>query len=91
MHPWSLSGGLLAMNDEGVAIVFFVMAALVTAVYFITKNWRLAQQAAYTARLKQIMIERGMSAAEIERVINCSESPRDAAAAAKRRDRPLEL
>jgi len=32
-------------------------------------QWRKAREAAYNARLKQLMIEQGMSADEIERVL----------------------
>lgn len=51
-----------------VGVVGAVMAAWfgVSAV----TQWRKAREAAYNARLKQLMIERGMSADEIERVLS---------------------
>ncbi len=60
---------LLARGDEGVAVAFFVITGIVAIVSTVSWNRRKAQQAAYNARLKQMMIERGMNANEIDIVI----------------------
>jgi hypothetical protein len=59
---------LLADSDEA-AVAFFVMAGLVGIAIAVAGNVRRAKVAAYQARLKQLMIERGMSATEIETVV----------------------
>jgi hypothetical protein len=55
------------------AVAFMVVAGgwiIPVTVAAIASNWRKAHQAEQLAVLKQSMIERGMSADEIERVIN---------------------
>lgn len=59
---------MLASGDE-VAITVLVLGAIIAFTWIIADQWRRARVAAYNARLKQMMIERGMSADEIERVI----------------------
>ncbi len=51
--------------------VLFVFGGWVitSAVSSFCKNWRMARESEHLAALKQSMIERGMSAEEIERVI----------------------
>lgn len=51
---------LLTLSSIGGAIA-------ITAI--VVSQWRATREAAYNARLKQLMIERGMSAEEIERVV----------------------
>jgi hypothetical protein len=59
---------MLAAGDD--AAMFVVgMGAIIVFTWIIANQWRRTREAAYNARLKQMMIERGMSAAEIERVI----------------------
>lgn len=63
---------LLAMNDDDVFaffVVFIAIGAFVAVVSVVSHNWRRAKEAGYNARLKQLMIERGMSGEEIVRVI----------------------
>lgn len=50
---------------------------LVTIAWTVSRAWSRVRTAAYNARLKQMMIEQGMSAEEIVRVIEsgASESP----------------
>jgi hypothetical protein len=63
---------LLAMRDDDVfafLVVFIAIGAFVAVVSVIAFNWRRTKEAGYNARLKQLMIERGMSGEEIERVI----------------------
>jgi hypothetical protein len=38
----------------------------------VSYQWRKHREVAYSARLKQLMIERGMSADEIERVVHAT-------------------
>lgn len=63
MHPMMLA------SDEEVIMLMLAMGAVVSFTWIVASQWRRAREAAYNARLKQMMIERGMSAAEIERVI----------------------
>ena len=60
---------LLASGDEEVAVAFFLCATVLGAIGMFTSSWRRHREAAYNARLKQMMIERGMSAQEIDVVI----------------------
>ena len=63
---------MLATSQASAAVAIVMMAGgiLVALVYVIAFNMRRVRENAYNARLKQMMIERGMSADEIERVIN---------------------
>lgn len=60
---------LLASGDEEIAIAFFLCASALGAIGMVTSTWRKHRESAYNARLKQMMIERGMSAQEIDVVI----------------------
>lgn len=60
---------MLAFSDEGIASLAIVAPMAVAVVAIVAHQWRVARVAAYNARLKQLMIERGMTADEIERVI----------------------
>jgi hypothetical protein len=62
-------------ESAGIGELDLALAAMLTTmtiaiVWIIAYQWRRARVAAYNARLKQLMIERGMSASEIERVLN---------------------
>lgn len=61
------------------AIPVFVVASFAAAlsVCFVAVQWRKARVAAYAARLKQVMIERGMTAQEIVAVIQSGEKPEE--------------
>lgn len=72
MNPWinaAFAPALLADEEIVLGIAFFAAAALIAVVTIVATQQRRAREAAYNARLKQLMIERGMSAEEIERVI----------------------
>ena len=61
---------MLASSDEfDIAMAAIMVTMTVALVWIITHQWRKVHVAAYNARLKQLMIERGMSAGEIERVL----------------------
>lgn len=66
--------GLLASGEEA-AIAVFVMGGLVAVVAIVAHQWRTHREAAYNARLKQMMIERGMTSDEIVRVIRATHDP----------------
>jgi hypothetical protein len=58
----------LASHDV-VVIVFFVLACLAGMTVWLTLQWRLHRRTEMEAALKQEMLNRGMSAEEIERVL----------------------
>ena len=61
---------MLASSDEfDIAMAAIMVTMTVALVWIITHQWRKVRVAAYNARLEQLMIERGMSAGEIERVL----------------------
>lgn len=74
-------GAMLAGGDDA-AIAVFVMGGVVAVISIVTHHWRKHREVAYNARLKQLMIERGMSADEIERVVQAT--PGELAHVAKR-------
>jgi hypothetical protein len=51
--------------------------ALVGVVSAVAKNWRKARESEYLAALKQSMVEKGMPADQIERVVNAGRKLRD--------------
>ncbi len=67
-------------NELVVWVTSVVTIGVFLIVWTIGRQWRRARVAAYNARLKQLMIERGMSADEIERVLetdaNLDEAPK---------------
>jgi hypothetical protein len=67
-------------NELVVWVASVVTIGVFLVVWTIARQWRRARVAAYNARLKQLMIERGMSADEIERVLetdaNLDEAPK---------------
>ena len=61
---------MLASADEyDIALASIMVTMTIALVWIIAYQWRKVRMAAYNARLKQLMIERGMSAGEIERVL----------------------
>jgi len=60
---------MLAIQDAEVVIAGFFVGAIVCLTWIVLRHWRKVRVAGYNARLKQMMIERGMSAVEIERVL----------------------
>ena len=60
---------LASLDDLDIAMASIMVAMTVAIVWIIAHYWRKTRVAAYNARLKQLMIERGMSAGEIERVL----------------------
>lgn len=68
-----------------VPVVVFAMGGIVAATAVVSLHWRRSREAAYNARLKQMMIEQGMSAEDIVRIIESSPNGR-AAPRTRRRD-----
>ena len=62
-------------NELVVWVASVVTIGVCLVVWTIGRQWRRARVAAYNARLKQLMIERGMSADEIERVLRAEGQP----------------
>jgi len=60
---------LASAGEIDIAITSIMVTMTVAVVWIIAHYWRRTRVAAYNARLKQLMIERGMSAGEIERVL----------------------
>lgn len=60
---------ILASDEELIPIVAFVIGGAVGATAIIARAWHRVRVAAYQAHLKDLMIQRGMSAEEIERVV----------------------
>ena len=60
---------LASLDGLDVAMGVITSTMTVAIVWIIAHHWRKTRVAAYNARLKQLMLERGMSAAEIERVL----------------------
>jgi hypothetical protein len=69
----------LISNLPAILAVTFIFGGWVigSAVRSIATNWRRARESEHLAALKQSMIERGMSADDIERVINAGQKPAD--------------
>ncbi|RMF84187.1 MAG: hypothetical protein D6744_03555 [Planctomycetota bacterium] len=65
---------LARMDDEVFALLIVAISifGFIVVVTVIAQQWRKTREAAYNARLKQIMLERGMSAAEIKSVIEAT-------------------
>ncbi len=60
---------LASTGGFDIAMTSMMVTMTVAIVWIIAHYWRKTRVAAYNARLKQLMIERGMSAGEIERVL----------------------
>src|SRR5689334_7625995 len=69
------------LPDNYVALAFFLMVAVVAVISVFATAWVSAKKSFHLTALKEKMIERGMSAAEIERVLaagikkGCAPSP----------------
>lgn len=69
------------LPDNYVALGFFLLIAIVAVISILAATWISARKGFLIIALKEKMIERGMSAAEIERVLaagtkkGCSPSP----------------
>ena len=50
-------------------VVGLGVAGVIATAGSIATNWRRSKEVAYAARLKQLMIERGFNADEIERIV----------------------
>lgn len=62
---------MLASSPEyDIAIGAMLLVSTCFIVWIVAHYWRKTREAGYNARLKQLMIERGMSAEEIERVLS---------------------
>lgn len=61
---------MLASDEFDIAMASIMVSMTVAIVWIIAHYWRKVRVAAYNARLKQLMIERGMSADDIERVLH---------------------
>ena len=71
--PFAFSPLLASGSDEAMFVFLIVATAImgfIAVVTVVAQNWRKAREAGYNARLKQIMLERGMSAADIKAVID---------------------
>lgn len=76
---------LASSGQEQLAIIFvFSTITIISVASIIGSNVRRHLESAYNARLKQLMIERGMSAQEIETVVRAKP---DEARSRDRRDR----
>jgi hypothetical protein len=60
---------LASAAEADIAIVSIVLTFVFLTVGVVVHNWRKNKVAAYNARLKQLMIERGMTAREIKEVL----------------------
>ena len=59
-------------SEDVTAIVFLALAFLAGMIVWLTLQWRLHRRTEIEAALKQEMLNRGMSAEEIERVLRAS-------------------
>jgi hypothetical protein len=59
-------------STDVVGIVFFILLFLAGMIVWLSLQWRLHRRTEMAAALKQDMLNRGMSAAEIERVLRAS-------------------
>ena len=60
---------LLGSSDQEIALAAIICGMIFMCIWTIAHQWRRARVAAYNAKLKQLMIERGMNASEIARVL----------------------
>jgi hypothetical protein len=78
-----------------VPVVMFIGLTIVGAVWVLSYQRRREREAAYNARLKQMMIERGMSAAEIEQIVRATPDEKAARSAqrwgCREQRRPMEV
>lgn len=62
--------------EASVLLSLIGATCLVLIVWAVMYNWRRLRVAGYNARLKQLMLQQGMSAEEIERVLRADETAR---------------
>lgn len=60
---------LASPSSLDIAMASIIVPMVVVTVWIIAHQWRKTRVAAYNAKLKQLMIERGMSASEIRDVL----------------------
>ena len=60
---------MLGFSEGEIAMAAMIIGGICFLVWVLSHQWRKAREAAYNARLKQLMIERGMTAGEIERIL----------------------
>jgi hypothetical protein len=66
-------GTLLLAQTEAIGVgIGFATLCISVAAYYISVEWRKARQAQIEADLKREMIQKGLPAAEIERVLKAS-------------------
>lgn len=68
---------MLATSGDEIAVISVLSAMSVAVIGILAHQWRRVRVAAYNARLKQLMIERGMTADEIERVLSADGAKHD--------------
>jgi len=59
-------------SDDLAVVIFFTLAFLAGMTVWLTLQWRLHRRTEIEAALKQDMLNRGMSAEDIERVLRAS-------------------
>lgn len=65
---------LASASEEDVAMTAILCTFFFLVIWVVVHHWRKHRVAAYNARLKQLMIERGMSAREINEVLEAGGS-----------------
>ncbi len=75
LADFSWSG--LVDNLPMILFVTFIFGGwvIVAVVRSFTDSWRKVREAEQTAALKQSMVDKGMSAADIERILNAGQPP----------------
>jgi hypothetical protein len=70
---------MILADEEGliIAMAAMILSMTVAIVWTVAYHWRKARLAAYNARLKQLMIERGMPATEIRDVLEAGADLKD--------------
>jgi hypothetical protein len=62
-------------SDDLVAIILFGLCFLAGMIVWLSLQWQLHRRTEFEVALKQDMLNRGMSAADIERVLRASMTP----------------
>jgi hypothetical protein len=71
-------------SEDVTAIAFLTLAFLAGLIVWLTLQWRLHRRTEIEAALKQEMLNRGMSAEEIERVLRASSGQHASNSASRR-------
>ena len=69
-----------------IGLIAVVVGPLIAMVAIVASQWRRVRIAEMDSALKQQMLDKGMSAAEIEQVVRSSQEPRRSAKAASTDD-----